>query len=89
MYHSEPVHGNKAFKMPSDGYYNIDIYAETDIEMYKKLFCTRYSYCIGCISPTTYNSFLRCKFGCFIILEIIYMYYLPVKVVKSAVDPLV
>ena len=47
VYQSEIFHGNKAFKMPSDGYWNIDIYAETGIEMYKKLFRTRYSYVGG------------------------------------------
>ena len=71
MYHSETVHGNKAFKMPSNGYQNIDIYVETDIEMYKKLFRTPYLYFVGWISPTPYNSFLRRKSGCFVILEII------------------
>ena len=35
VYYSETVHGNKAFKKPSDEYWNIDIYAETDIGMYK------------------------------------------------------
>ena len=47
VYRSEIFHGNKTFKMPSDEYWNIDIYAETDIEMYKKLFRTRYSYVRG------------------------------------------
>ena len=42
-YHSETFHGNKAFKMPSDEYWNIDIYAEIEIEIYKKLFRNQYS----------------------------------------------
>ena len=37
VYHTHVVHGYKALKILSDRYWNIDIYAETDMDIYEKL----------------------------------------------------